>query len=93
MIDHFLKYSEALPCITVSAEETCDHLISSWIAIHGCPMTLQSDNGKAFVGELTRELMRRSQFDNKPLTNQWLGRETKTGSGVDFEGLLLPIHD
>ena len=53
MIDHFTKYAEA--------EETCDHLINTWIARHGCPMTFQSDNGTAFVGELKKELMRRSQ--------------------------------
>ena len=61
MIDHFTKYAEAVPCITASAEETCDHLINTWIARHGCPMTFQSDNGTAFVGELTKEIMRRSQ--------------------------------
>ena len=61
MKDHFTKYVEAVPCITASAEETCDHLINTWIARHGCPMTFQSDNGTAFVGELTKELMRRSQ--------------------------------
>ena len=61
MIDHFTKYAEAVPCITASAEETCDHLINTWIARHGCPMTFQSDNGTAFVSELTKELMRRSQ--------------------------------
>ena len=59
MIDHFTKYAEAVPCITASAEETCDHLINTWIAIHGCPMTFQSDNGTSFVGELTKELMPR----------------------------------
>ena len=35
MIDHFTKYAEAVPCITASAEETCDHLINTWIAKHG----------------------------------------------------------
>ena len=61
MMDHFKKYAEAVPCITASAEETCDHLINTWIARHGCPMTFQLDNGTAFVGELTKGLMRRSQ--------------------------------
>ena len=28
MIDHFTKYAEAVPCITASAEEPCDHLIN-----------------------------------------------------------------
>ena len=61
MIDHFTKYSEAAPCMTASAEETCDQLINVWIARHGCPITFQSENGKAFVGDLTKELMKRSQ--------------------------------
>ena len=43
MIYHFTKYAEALPCITASAEETCDHLINTWIARHSCPMTFQSE--------------------------------------------------
>ena len=61
MIDHITKYAEAVPFITASAEETCDHLINMWIARHGCPMTLQSYNGTSLVGELSKELMRRSQ--------------------------------
>ena len=54
VIDHFTTYAEA-------AEETCDHLINVWIARYGCPITFQSDNGKAFVGDLTKEIMKRSQ--------------------------------
>ena len=61
IVKHYTKYAEAVPCITASAEETCDHLINAMIARYGCPMTFQSDNGTAFVGELTKELMRRSQ--------------------------------
>ena len=61
MIGHFTKYAEAVPCIAASAEETCDHLIITWNARHGCPMTFQSYNGTALVGELTKELMKRSQ--------------------------------
>ena len=61
MIDHFTKNAEAAPCMTASAEETCDHLINVWIARHGCPITIQSDNGKAVVGDLTKELLKRSQ--------------------------------
>ena len=48
MIDHFTKYAEAVPCITASEEETCDHLINTWVARHGFPMTFQSDNGTAW---------------------------------------------
>ena len=84
MIYHFTKYAEAVPCITASAEETCDHLIKTLIARHGCPMTFQSDNGTAYVGELTKELMRRSQVAQAhsttyhPQTNGLLERQNRT---------------
>ena len=95
MIDHFTKYAEAVPCITASAEETCDHLINTWIARHGCPMTFQSDNGTAFVGELTKELMRRSQVAQAhsttyhPQTNGLVERQNRTLVSM----LLFQVHD
>ena len=60
------------------------HLINTWIARHGCPMTFQSDNGTAFVGELTKELMRRSQVAQAhsttyhPQTNGLVERQNRT---------------
>ena len=84
MMDHFTKCAEAVPCITASAEEKCDHQINTWIARHGCPMTVQSDNGTAFVGELTKELMRRSQVAQDhfttyhPQTNGLKERQNRT---------------
>ena len=47
--------------MTASAEEMCDHLMNVWIARHGCPITFQSGNCKASVGDLTKELMKKSQ--------------------------------
>ena len=84
MIDHFTKYAEAAPCMTASAEETCDHLINVWIARHGCPVAFQSHNGKAFVGNLTKELMKRSQVAQAhsttyhPQTNGLVERQNRT---------------
>ena len=37
------------------------HLINTWKARHGCPMTFQSDNGAVFEGELIKALMRHSE--------------------------------
>ena len=62
IIGYFTKLAEAVPCQTASAEETCDHLITYWISRYGCPMTFQSDNGKAFVVDLKKELMKRSHI-------------------------------
>ena len=61
-IDHFKKLAEAVPCQTASAEEICDHLITHWISRYGCPMTFQSNNEKAFVCDLKKELMKRSHI-------------------------------
>ena len=60
-------------------------------------MTFQSDNGLAFVGELTKELMRRFQVaqahstTHHPQTNGLV--EAKLDSGVNFEDVLFQIHD
>ena len=84
MIDCFTKYAEALPCINASAKETCEHLFNTWIASHGCPMTFQSDNGTAFVGELIKQLMRSSQVAQAhsttchPQTNGLVERQNQT---------------
>ena len=84
MIDLFTKYAETAPCITASMEETCNHLINIWLARHGCPITVQSDNSKAFVGDLTKELMRRSQVAQAhsttyhPQTNGLVERQNRT---------------
>ena len=61
-IDHFRKLAEVVPCQTASAEETCNHLVTHWISRYVCPMAFQSDIGKALVGNLTKELMRRSHI-------------------------------
>ena len=84
IIDHFTKLAEAVPCQTASADETCDHLITHWISRYGCPMTFQSDNGKAFVGDLTKELMKRSHIAQAhsttyhPQTNGLVERQNRT---------------
>ena len=82
MIDHFTKYAEAVPCITASAEETCDHLINTWLARHGCPMTFQSDNGTAFVGELTKRAYETltgcsGSLHDIPPPDEWLSGKTE----------------
>ena len=84
IIDHFTTLAEAAPCQTASAEETCDHLITHWISRYGCPMTFQSDIGKAFVGNLTKELMKRSHIAQAhstiyhPQTNGLVERQNRT---------------
>ena len=84
IIDHFTKLAEAVPCQTASAEDNCDQLIPHWISRYCCPMRFQSDNGKAFVGNLTKELMRRSHIAQAhsttyhPQTNGLVERQKRT---------------
>ena len=55
-----------------------------WIAGHGCPILFKSDNGKVFVGDLTKELMKRSQLAHAhsttyhPQTNGLVERQNHT---------------
>ena len=80
-IYHFTKLAEAVPCQTASAEETSDHLITHWISRYVCPMTFQSDDGKASLGELTKEVMKRPHIaqalENLPPTDKWTSGEAK----------------
>ena len=85
IIDHFAKLAEAVPCQTASAEELCDHLIiTHCISRYGCPMTFQPDNGKTFVGELKKKLMKRSHIAQAhsttyhPQTNGLVERQNMT---------------
>ena len=77
MIDHFTKYAEAVPCITASAEETCDHLINTWIARHGCPMTFQSDNGTAYERAYETLTGRSGSLHDIPPSNEWPSGKTE----------------
>ena len=75
IIDHFKKLAEAVPCHTTSAEEICDHLITHWTSRDGCPMTFESDKGKAFEdlpNKRTNEEIPycSSTFNNLPSSNE-----------------------
>ena len=93
IIDHFTNLAEAVPCQTASAEETCDHLITHWISRYGCPMTFQSDNVKAFVGDLTKELMKRSHTAQAHSTTYHPQTNGLQNVGEHAEGILLEIFD
>ena len=85
MIDHFTKYAEAAHCMTTSAEETCDHLINMWIARHSCPIAFHSDNGKAFVGDLTKDLMKMSPV----APANWTSYQPQTNGPVERQNCTL----
>ena len=94
MIDLVTKFAEAAPCMTASAEETCDHLLNVWIARHGCPITFQLVNGRELVGDLTKELMKRSQVaqvhstNYHPQTNGLVERKNRTTLDEKYQRLI-----
>ena len=96
MIDRFTKLVEATPCQTASAEETCNRFIKNWIALYVCLMTFVSDNGQAFVGDLTKELMRRSHSHSTtyhPQTNGLVERQNRTLMNMLRVYILLEVYD
>ena len=81
MIDHFTKYAKTVPCITASAKETCDHLINTWRARHGCPITFQSDHGTTSVRTYERAHVTfaggSSPLLDIPFPDEWLSGKAK----------------
>ena len=88
--DPFTKLAEAVPCQTASAEETCDHLKTRWKSRYGCPMIFQSDNGKVFVGHLTKKIPHcTGSFNDLPTTNEWISEETEQNTSEYAAGVLF----
>ncbi len=84
MIDHFTKFVEVAPCREFTAEETCQHLMNYWIARHGVPTFVQSDNGIQFAANMTQEFLASAKavqvFSNtyKPRCNGLVERQNRT---------------
>ena len=53
------KFAEAVPCShdRYDAIATAQHLLSKWIARHGTPQRMQSDNAQAFNAVIMRQFM------------------------------------
>ena len=71
-------------------EETCDHLINTWTARHGCPMRFHSDLlwRRTYYG--AHETFSSSSGSSQ---NKRLSGNTKSDSGVDVEVVFFPIYD
>jgi len=56
IIDRATRLVKAIPCKTHDALEFVQHLIDQWIFNYGVPSVILSDNGKAFVSSLMKQL-------------------------------------
>ena len=97
MIDHFTKYAEAAPCMTASAEETCDHLINVWISEAWLPHHVpigqwQSIRGRSHEGVDEEVAGSAGPLDHLSPANEWPSREAKSHTGIHAESLLLALH-
>ena len=57
--DAFTKYVHAVPIKNKEAATVATALFDGYIAVHGAPVAIHSDNGKEFVSSITQELARR----------------------------------
>jgi transposase InsO family protein len=84
IIDEFTRYSAA--CIINSKEPSvfADSFMKYWIAVHGPPLRLYSDNGGEFNNELVRDMAENFNIQVKttpgysPWSNGLLERHNKT---------------
>ena len=59
IIDHFSKFAEAVPCAydQYDAISTAESLLTKWVARHGTPTRMQSDNAAAFNSVIMNHFM------------------------------------
>ncbi len=56
MIDHFSKWAEAYALPNHKAETVADCIVNRWIAHHGIPIRIHSDNAPEFRGHVITHL-------------------------------------
>lgn len=66
--DYFTKLTEAYPVENITAETLADVIFRAWIKRYGCPVEVQSDQGRQYERTLFLELCRMLQL-NKTRTN------------------------
>ncbi len=56
MIDYFSKWAEAYALPNHKAEIVADNIVNRWIAHHGIPIRIHSDNAPEFRGHVITQL-------------------------------------
>ncbi len=56
MIDYYSKWAEAYAVLIHQAETVADCIVNCWIAHHGIPIRIHSDNAPEFRGHVIKQL-------------------------------------
>ena len=56
--DYYSKFVDAYPIPDQTAQTVADILVTRWICIFGCPLSIHSDQGRNFESDLFREICR-----------------------------------
>ena len=85
IIDHFSKFAEAVPCAydQYDAISTAESLLTKWVARHGTPTRMQSDNAAAFNSVIMNHFMAASHvtkglIHSRTSARQWPRRTPKS---------------
>ncbi len=64
MINYFSKWAEAYALSNYKAETVADYIVKRWIAHHGIPVRIHSDNAPEFRGHVTTQLKKMLSIKN-----------------------------
>jgi len=56
-VEHFFCWPVAIPVKTLSSLETAEKLVEHVFSVDGCPISLRSDQGRAFDSQLLRDVL------------------------------------
>ena len=95
IVDAMSLCSEFVPVKSTTAAETCQALITHWIARYGCFSELISDRAKSFTGKLTQLLAQRCGIKHLLVSshNSKSNGQAEKTNGIILQGLRLICQD
>ena len=85
--DYFTKYTDAIPLRRYTAKNVANALMTKWIAYHGVPSEILSDQGAEFEGQLFK-IQENTYFALSP-SNGWSGGTFQQDAPQYVEGLRI----
>jgi len=96
MIDAFSNLLGLAAIPDKTAETVCQAFIDQWVKVHGCPITINSDQGKEFVNHVFQFMCKQSNGRAERQVRQvvaYLRKYLETGENENnWEALLSPLQ-